>query len=81
LTREQRIDYARAVWQAFEDKRGQEQQPSSAEWHVLAGWMDLDIPLRVVLRAMADTGGRAKRLDYYAGPVREAYKRWLEAVA
>jgi len=81
MTREERGDYARAVWDAFEKKRGHSQQMSPAEWHVLATWMDLNIPLRVVLRALDDAGDKGRTLSYYFLPVEQAYRRWKEAVA
>lgn len=82
MTREERVEYARAVWKAFEDKRGgYERQMSPAEWHILATWMDANIPLRVVLRALEETGGNGRTLSYYFLPVEQAYRRWKEAVA
>ena len=53
---------------------------SCAEWGVLAGWMDQDIPLRIILRALQDTNGRGRTLVYYEKPVEAAARFWARTV-
>ena len=74
--------YAHEVWTAFLQRTGQPQTRlmSPAEWDVMRGWLDAEVPLRIVLRAFADTAGRGKTLGYYRGSVEEAMKHWTQAV-
>lgn len=70
-------EYSTAVWQAFTERSGRSERLMGAgEWWVLRGWLRAGIPLRVVLRAFQDTGGRGQSLAYYGPSVREAYERW-----
>ena len=79
---EQRSEYAYIVWNRFLERTGQPSTRimSPSEWDVLRGWMDAEVPLRVVLRAFEDTAGRGKTLAYYRGSVEEAMKHWTQAV-
>lgn len=85
MTNAQRYQYAQEVWTAFKDKSAGSPRMTlglmtPAEWSVVATWMDRDIPLRVVLRAFKDTKGKdARTLLYFAGPVEQAYRHWIEA--
>jgi hypothetical protein len=80
MTREDRVTYARAVWEAWRKKRGPEgPSMSSAEFHLIARLMDADVPLRIVLRGIEDTAGRVMSRTplSYAGPaIEEAVRRW-----
>ena len=80
MTPAERLDYSRTVWAEFVRKTGSTRQMSCAEWGVLAGWMDQDIPLRIVLRALDDTKGRGHTLVYYEKPVAAAARFWAKAV-
>lgn len=80
MTVDERLEYARAVWAEFVRKTGSTRQMSCAEWGVLAQWMDQDIPLRIVLRALDDTKGRGHTLVYYEKPVEAAARFWGRAV-
>lgn len=81
MTDEQRRGYAAAVWEHFTARTGRtERLMSAGEWWTLSRWMDLEIPLRVVLRGMDDSARRALNLAWYDGPVRDAYDRWRRAL-
>jgi hypothetical protein len=86
VTSDQRYRYARAVWSALKEHsvgspRLTLDLMTPAEWWLLATWMDRDIPFRIVLRAFEDCKGKGRTLLYWAGPVEQAYKHWLEAVS
>lgn len=83
---EDRIEYARIVWQEWCTRRGDEGLGlmSSAEWDLLAGWMDAEIPLRIVLRGIQDCAGKITartQLMYVSSSVEEAVAQWRKAVA
>ena len=75
-----RMIYARTVWAEFVKKTGTKRAMTCAEWGVLVGWMDQDIPLRIVLRALDDTKGKGRTLVYYEKPVEAAARHWARAV-
>ena len=77
MTEEQKQIYADAVWQAA----GGGRIMSPAEWDLLRGWMDAEIPLRVVLRGIKDTNRPSRSLLYYRRPVKEAIEHWRKALA
>jgi len=81
VTPEQRIQYARTVWSCMEDRWGAERIMSPAEWDLLRRWMDRDVPLRVVLRGLADTVGNGRGLLYYERCVEETIERWRRTLA
>jgi uncharacterized protein YdaU (DUF1376 family) len=80
----QREQYGRAVWDAWREKRGRGgPEMSSAEWDLIAKWMDQSVPLRVVLRGIADCRGQltpSKPLTYAAPAVREAIQQWRKSI-
>ena len=80
MTPAERLDYSRAVWAEFRRKTGTQRAMSCAEWGVLAGWMDQDIPLRIILRALQDTNGRGRTLVYYEKPVEAAARFWARTI-
>jgi len=77
LRKEDRPTYATAVWDTFRAKH----QPgrltmSSAEFQVVSRWMDRGLSLPVVLRAMDEFTGKARRLEAMEGPVERAFAYW-----
>lgn len=81
VTVEDKAKYAEAVWDEFLARSGQTRMMGSGEWHVLAGWLEKEIPLRVVLRALADAAKPGRNLSYYGPIVAEATERWRRALA
>lgn len=82
MRKEDRPTYAEAVWDTFRAKH----QPnrftmSTAEFQVVSRWMDRDVPLFVVLRALEEFTGRARRLEALEGPVEKAYAYYRQAMA
>ena len=78
---EDRATLARCVWGAFCKLTGRERDPSSAEWYVLSGWMDENIPLPVILRAFTEFNGKPRMLSAMEGPVGRAYAYYRQAMA
>lgn len=81
MTPEERQGYAREAWRAFQGRRAGRNHMSPAEWHVVAGWMDREVPLRVVLRGIEDCGGPPKTLLGIVGAVEEAYRHWQRSLS
>lgn len=83
LTDEQKAEYASAVWEEFLKVSGQRGTRSITplEYAALKRWMDAGIPLRVVLRGMADTKGKGRMLGYYNSSVQDAYEYHRQATA
>jgi len=79
---DQRPAYAEEVWTEFlrvSDQRVTRIM-SPGEFVVLKGWMDSGVPLRIILRAMADTRGKGSSLGYYGPSVKAAIESWRQAV-
>lgn len=79
--------FARAVWEAWCQKRGSGasgslRQMSHVEWDLLRRWIEKGTPLRVILRGIADcsSGKITPRTPLsYAGPaVEEAAQHWAQ---
>lgn len=82
LTNGQREVYASHVWDAVVQRRcSVAPEMSSAEWHVLATWMDKGIPLRIVLRGIKDCTGTPRTLLCFRAAVEEAAHKWRRALA
>ena len=77
---EDRPTFASAVWSEFEKLSGQERCMSPAEFYVLSAWMDLSIPLPVILRAFSEFKGTPRVLTAMEGPVQRAYEFWFKAM-
>ena len=78
---EDRPTYAEAVWETFRTKyQSQRFTMSSSEFHLLSGWMDKNIPLPVVLRAIDEMGGKPRTLHACEVPVEKAYGYWFQAM-
>lgn len=74
--------YIQLVWKEHCSRRGSEfPLMSSAEFSLAYGWYTDQIPLRIVLRAFADTVKAGSSLFYYREPVRAAYEHWRRAIA
>jgi hypothetical protein len=87
VTSDDRIEYARIVWQAWCDRRGQTERDiafmTPAEWFQITRWMDAEVPLRIVLRGMQDCAGKIgprTQIMYIASSVEEAHQHWARAV-
>lgn len=83
MTDREKAEYADVVWVTFLQRLPYHDRPlfmSPMNWETLKGWLDAEIPLRIVLRGMQDTGGKGKTLSYYEGPVRNAYEYARQAV-
>jgi hypothetical protein len=81
IRREDRPTYAEAVWETFR----QRYQPgrltmTSAEFHLVSAWMDQSIPLPIVERGIAETGGKPRTLLACEEPVKRAHAYWLQAI-
>jgi uncharacterized protein YdaU (DUF1376 family) len=76
----QRQEYTHEVWAAFCRKGGypETRQASSNDFFTMKLWLDGDVPLPVVLRAIEETKGSGYTLAYYRGPVEEALSRWRQ---
>ena len=83
MSREERIHYANAVWVAVLRKTGRNEVTcmAPAEWQVLSRWMEIPIPLRVVLRGIKDCGGKPGTLLGVRAGVEQAYVQWRKALA
>lgn len=78
--------YCSELWAQWVKRRGGAAEPpwSSAEWDLACQWHDAGIPLRIVLRGLAECNGAkgaAKPLQYYRPAVDEAVARWRKATA
>ena len=80
MRREDRPSFARAVWEDFQKLSGQERAMTSREWYMLTGWMDLSIPLPVILRAFSEFKGPPRVLTAMEGPVARAYSYYRRAM-
>jgi len=77
LTAEQAQAYAQAVW----DEAGGGRIMSPAEWDLVRRWIEAEIPLAIVLRAIKDTDKPSRSLLYYRRPVEKAVEHWRKALA
>lgn len=81
LSSEERIAYMRAVWDTFRDKANTQRDMTNAEYHAVAKWLDADVPLFVVCRAIQDFEGVPKRLEALHHPVEKAIAYWRKSLA
>jgi hypothetical protein len=77
---EDRVTYATAVWSSFQAKAKTKRDMSSAEYHYVSKWMDRNIPLPVVLRAIYEFNGTPRRLEACVDGVDRAYEYWRQAL-
>lgn len=85
------VAYFRAIEEDFLGRRGEPLLLSSADWDLIWKWHVAALPLRVVLRGIADafeghahSWGRNKKvgsLSYCAGEVDRARERWRRALS
>jgi hypothetical protein len=83
--------YYQAVEEFFVSRRGDPLFLSSADWHLVRRWRQAGIPLRIVLRGIADaldshqhSWGRERKVGHLAYCRREveaAHERWERALA
>lgn len=84
-------EYYQAVEEFFVSRRGDPLFLSSADWTLVDGWRRAGVPLRVVLRGIADaleghahSWGRSRKvgsLRYCAAEVEAARERWQRALS
>ena len=80
MRKEDRVTVARTIWDAFCKVSGQQRDMTCAEWYVLSGWMDRDIPLPVILTAFGEFKGKPRKLEAMQTPVERAYKYYRQAM-
>jgi hypothetical protein len=77
----QRILYIQHVWRAICEKRGSDMpDATAADFHVMRGWFDRGVPLRVVL-GVIERSKKAPSASYLSPAVREAEKYHRRALA
>lgn len=82
LRNEDRPTYAEAVWDTFRAKHQPDRlMMSNTEFKLVERWMDRDVPLFVVLMALEEFTGRARRLEALEGPVEKVYAYYRQAMA
>ncbi len=76
------VEYCRAIWQEVCSRSGRdpERTCSSADFDLMFRWYSRRIPLRIVLRGIADTKGKASTVSYYRAPVEAAIGAWAHNV-
>ena len=79
MTSEQRERYAHEIIKVLEARKAGYMM-SCAEWHILAGWMDREIPLAIVLLGISQCNP-PKSLLYVRPAVEEAIDHWERALA
>jgi len=89
--RDPEADYYQAVEEAFVSRRGDPLFLSNADWLLIRKWRRAGLPLRVVLRGIADAldghahsfsrDRKVRSLHYCAGEVEAAAERWQRALA
>lgn len=79
IPKDDRITYGRAVWQEFCERFDIHRDMSSAEHHLVAKWMDANIPLAVVLRGIGETGGKPRNLYASEAAVARSIEYWNQA--
>lgn len=77
---EDRITYGQAVWETFQQRAGTTRDMSSAEFHLLSKWMGKNMPLPIVERGIAETGGTPKTLFACEAAVERCYEYWFRAM-
>lgn len=77
------VDYCRAIWTAVCERSGKdpERTSSSADFSLTYSWWTRKVPLRVILRGIADTKGSGSTVSYYRNPVEQAISYWSRALA
>ena len=81
LTAEERIKYLQAVWETFQERADTKRDMTNSEYHTAAKWLDADVPLFVVCRAMQDFDGNIRRLEALNVPVEKAIDYWRKSLA
>jgi hypothetical protein len=80
MTEDWRQVYAEAVWNAFLERTGGTRLMGPVEFSLVRHWMDQGFPLRVVLRAIHETGKPGRTLMYYEPSVEASMKRHESAL-
>ena len=80
MNKDDRVTYAQAVWKSFQYKAKTRRDMSSAEFHHVAKWMDKNIPLPIVLRAIHEFDGKPRRLEAVVRGVDDGYAYWFRAM-
>ena len=84
-------EYYQAVEESFVSRRGESLFLSNADWHLVRKWREAGLPLRVVLRGIADAfeshahgwsrDRPVRSLAYCAHEVEAARERWERALS
>lgn len=87
----QEAGYYQAIEQAFVERRGDPLMLSNADWTLIRHWRLAGVPLRVVLRGIADAfdarahswarDRKVGSLRYCESEVDQAFERWQRALA
>lgn len=78
---DERIEYARAVWETFKAINHSSRFGMSPSEFVLIGrWMDQGVPLAVVLQGLHEVNGRVGRLEACERSVEANISRWFKAM-
>lgn len=80
LTADDRVHYARAVWQTFQHQAKTKRDMSNAEYLVISRWMDKGLPLPVVLRGITEFNGKPRRLEACVDGVNKSVAYWHQAM-
>lgn len=80
LTADRRIEFVRAVLDAFREHQGVTRECSSAEYELARRWAMRGVPLATVLEGIRQTGGKPRRLQACERAVEENIARWHSAV-
>lgn len=82
LTAEERISFARAVWETFcNQHKVRRFGLSPTEFHLIGRWMDAEMPLHVVFRGISETAGSPRTLLACEAAVERAYVYYRQAMA
>ena len=75
------VGYVYAIWETFRRKHAPDRlMASNREGMLIRRWIDQQIPLPVVLRAIDEFQGTARRLEAFEVPVERAYQYWRDAM-
>jgi len=81
MRHEDRPGYADAVWDIFRERHNPNRlTASNKEGMLIKKWMDNDLPLSLVERAMKEMGGTVDTLMGCEIPVQRAFEQWWTAM-
>lgn len=80
MTADQRVEWLQTLWANFQKKARTQRAMSSAEYWIASKWLDRNLPLAVVLRAVQDFEGQPRRLEALAQGVEKAVAYWHQSI-